>query len=208
LRFDLRLLTTVILFGTAHVLSADCAPDRLLKMTVADQSPGIPPGHFAALPKTIYRYKADFARIEEGWDRVNNIHGLIVVNEPDNWIVDLAKKQGRHTVDAKKPFVVNLPIFVAAPDGTALPTELLGLEYGCETEFFDHWKSPETSSIPGHVKRAFGVNEWMVVLLQQKGASVPSMVFLLHGNDIVATIRYLSYERLAPDLTLFANPRV
>jgi len=46
----------------------------------------------------------------------------------------------------------------------------------------------------------------MVVLLQQKGASVPSMVFLLHGNDIVATIRYLSYERLAPDLTLFAKP--
>ena len=178
-------------------------------MTVANESPGIPPGHFASLPKTIYRYKATFARIEEAVDREHDIHGLIVVNEPDSWIVDLAKKQGRHAVDSKKPFVVHLPIFGDHAEDRDFPTELLGLEFGCETELFDRWKSPEEpfrNDAAGRLKRAFGVNGWLAVLVREKAASVPAMVFLLRGDDIVGVYRYLSYERLPPDPKLFEKP--
>jgi len=177
-------------------------------MTVATESPSIPRGSFASQPKTIYRYRATFARIEEALDRENNIHGRIVVNEPDSWIVNLATKHGNHAIDGTKPFIVRLPVFADHAEDKNFPSELLGLEFGCETEFFDHWRSPEEPfrDDPAHLKRAFGLNGWLAAIVREKGAPVPSTVFLFKGNDIVGAYRYLGYEDVPTDTTLFEKP--
>jgi hypothetical protein len=39
--------------------------------------------------------------------------------------------------------VVHLPVFADRANDKSLPRELLGLELGCETAFFDQFESPE-----------------------------------------------------------------
>lgn len=208
-----KLLATLVIAASflarTPVLAGDCAPGRVVKITVANESPAIPAGNFALKPKTIYRYGATLARIEEEPDREHKIQGLIVVNEPDSWIVNLATKQGTHAVDEKKPFVVRLPVFADHAEDHNFPRELLALEFGCESEFFDHWKSPEEpfrNDPAGRLKRAFGVNDWLAVLVREKSASAPTILFLMKSNEIVGAYRYLSFETVPADATLFAKP--
>jgi hypothetical protein len=202
-------VVAVLLTAPISLNAEECSPGHLIKIVVENQSPAIPKGQFASLPKTIYRYRSNFARIEEANDAANNIHGLIVVNEPDSWIANLATHDGRHAVDQQKPFVVHMPVFAGRAKDKSFPRELLALEFGCEAAFFDRWKSPEEplrGDSAGRLRRAFGVGDWMVVTVREKNASVPSVLFLLRGDDIVDVLHYSSYEILPPDMKLFEKP--
>ena len=176
---------------------------------VEDQSPAIPKGHFESLPKTIYRYQSTFGRIEEANDTANKIHGLIVTNEPDSWIVNLATGEGQHVIDQQKPFVVRMPVFASHAQDKSFPRELLGLEFGCEAAFFDRWKSPEErlrGDSDDRLKRAFGVGDWLAVLLRRPNAASPDTLFLFRREEIVKVLHFVSYENLTPDPQLFARP--
>src|SRR5437016_2362858 len=72
----------------ASRLAAQCSPQKLLRIVTQDASPGVPAGSFATQPKTTYRLGKTFARVEEAEDREHGIHGLVVVNSPDNWMVN------------------------------------------------------------------------------------------------------------------------
>src|SRR5262245_35832646 len=80
--------------------AADCTPHKMVRITYANVAPGLDPRSFAAQPKTLYRLGSKYGRIEERADAVRGVHGLVVVQEPDIWTIDLMKRVGQHIVDA------------------------------------------------------------------------------------------------------------
>jgi hypothetical protein len=79
----------------------------------------------------MYRAGTRYCRVEEASDPDNGIHGLLIINEPDYWMANLATKTGRHGVDPGPAFNCRMPMFADVPD-----KEAAGLEFGLEMEFF------------------------------------------------------------------------
>src|SRR5215813_14036174 len=90
--------------------AAECAPEKMVRIVTRDATPGIDPQSFPALPKTLYRLGNGRGRVEEMPDPARSVHGLIVVNEPDGWIVNLHDKTGRHLVDPGSSLIFRAPI--------------------------------------------------------------------------------------------------
>src|SRR5260370_32539241 len=97
---------------SAVALGQSSPPETMTKLVVRLESPDIPSTSFAAQPKTMYRAGTRYCRIEEWPDIANNIHGLIVINEPDVWLVNRLDKTARHQVDPGPTFNCPMPIFV------------------------------------------------------------------------------------------------
>jgi hypothetical protein len=63
------------------------------------ESPEIPKDSFAAQVKRMYRAGSRYCRTEEGPDLEHGIHGLVVINEPDSWLINRFDKTAKHMVD-------------------------------------------------------------------------------------------------------------
>lgn len=113
-------------------------PKTMTKMVVQLQSPDVPPDSFAAKPKTMYRAGTKYCRIEEVDDPDQNIHELMIVNEPDAWLINLDDHSGRHLVDPGPTLNCRLPMFgdllSALPEDES--KQIAELEFGFEKEFF------------------------------------------------------------------------
>jgi hypothetical protein len=120
------------------ISAAQQPPKTMTKVEVVLQSPDAPVGSFAAKPKVFYRAGNRYCRIEEETDTEHGIHNLLIVNEPDYWMVNLITKTGRHSVDPGPTFNCHLPIFAyATPQSLDEETrEIRQLEFGQEFEFF------------------------------------------------------------------------
>ncbi len=119
-------------------LFAQQTPKTMTKMVVQLQSPDVPADGFGAKPKTMMRAGTKFCRIEEEPDPDHGIHGVIIISEPDVWMVNLATKTAQHMVDSGPTFNCRLQIF--GNRLRELPEEdakrMGGLEFGFEMEFF------------------------------------------------------------------------
>jgi hypothetical protein len=113
-------------------------PKTMTKVEVILGSPAVPAGSFAAKPKVMYRAGDRYCRIEEAPDPDQGIHGLMIINEPDYWMVNLLTSKARHGVDPGPTFNCHLPIFADAanqsPDDES--RQVMQLEFGLELEFF------------------------------------------------------------------------
>jgi hypothetical protein len=126
----------VCLLGSA--LFAQQLPHTMTKIVAQLQSSDVPADSFAAKPKTIFRAGTQYCRVEEAPDPEHGIHGLMIVNEPDAWMVNLATKNAQHMVDPGPTFNCRLPIFAnrisEVPQDEA--KAIGGLEFGNEFDFF------------------------------------------------------------------------
>ena len=77
---------------------AEQSPETMTKLEVILQSPDVPAGSFAAEPKAMYRAGTRYCRIKEAADPEQGIHALAIINEPDDWMVNLLRKTPRHGV--------------------------------------------------------------------------------------------------------------
>jgi hypothetical protein len=110
----------------------------MTKMEVLLQSADTPAGSFAAKPKVMYRAGSQYCRIEEAPDPDHGIHGLMIVNEPNAWMVNLTTNSAQHVVDPGPTFNCRLPMFGSLiqtlPEDEA--KQISGLEFGFEIAFF------------------------------------------------------------------------
>ncbi len=97
-----NLFLAIALFSA--VVVAEDAPKTMTKMEVILGSPGVQPGSFASKPKVMYRAGNRYCRIEEAPDPDNGLHGLLIVSEPDAWVVNLVTKTARHVKDTGPTF--------------------------------------------------------------------------------------------------------
>ena len=119
------------------VLAQD-APRTMSRITVQLDGPEIPQNSFARKPKTIYRAGGTYCRVEEAPDPEHNIRGLLIVNEPNAWLVNLLTKTAQHSVDPGPTFLCHLPVFSGPVPNTPDQVDYakLGLEFGYELEYF------------------------------------------------------------------------
>ena len=91
-----------LIIVTAFLVSlAVCqeTPKSMTRIATRVVEPEPEPGSFAAQTKTCWRAGTKYARIAEAPDAQHHIHALIIIKEPNLWMINLADKSGRHVVD-------------------------------------------------------------------------------------------------------------
>lgn len=198
-------LSSVIAFGQEP-------PRTMTKLVVHLQSPDAPEGSFAAQPKIMYRAGTGFCRIEESADSEHGIHGLLLVNEPDEWLVNLITKSGRHFVDPGPTFNCRLPIFVFGEDiksAADLKKPLMDLEFGRELAFFvNNGAIPSDGpNLQGKSTKVYTVNvaDSQLLLFTNGAPELPVAIARQHG-DVREVYWYGDYAEIPFDGKLFAPP--
>jgi hypothetical protein len=186
-------------------------PDMMTKLTVRLQSPEIPEESFAAKPKTMYRAGKGYCRTEELPDPEQGIHGLMIINEPDVWMVNLLTKAAQHYVDSGPTFNCRMPIFRGEQVKSAgdLKRPFLDLEFGRELAYF---KGKGATPKQGPVLRdnptsvyAADVGDSQLFLFTTGTPERPWAVTRQYG-DKREIFWYGIYEQLPFDPKLFAKP--
>ncbi len=203
-----------LMIGAIFVCSrAGAAESQMTKIVSRMIGPQIPPGSFAAKPKTLYLAGEKYARVEEQPDSEHGIHGLMITNEPDSWIINLADKTGRHIVDPGPTFVVHSPIFwIPKSKGQPDPDkEFKDLEFGKEVQFFhDHGaRELETREVDGKNCKATSLKSGSqeVTLLLDSSTGKPYQIDIMKDGKLDFSVRYLSHETNLPfQRSLFEPP--
>jgi hypothetical protein len=198
-------IIAVILLGLAP--ESDSTPMKMTHMLVQLSGTDIPASSFAARPKEIWRASNQYCRIDEQPDLENGIHGRMIMNEPDVWMVNLADNTARHFVDPGPTFDCKLPIF--AEDVDSAKSKVGELEFGREFRFF---QVNGATSIDGP-KLSFKVDAYELKigdstlrLVDRDDTHSPILVAHYRGQR-VRQIRYQFWDDQIPfDPSFFAKP--
>jgi len=191
-------------------LAADETPKTMTKIEVHLEGPEVMAGSFLAKPKVIYRAGTRYCRAEEAEDTENKIHGLLIVDEPDAWMVNLYDKSARHVVDPGPAFNCRLPIFAKADskdEGAFLYEEL---QFGNELKFF---KQMGATGQPGPEEGGKKTTQYTIEIGNTRFAmftiSTPDERPLAVARTVGAKAKvfvYTAYEENPFDPKLFAKP--
>jgi len=199
----------LVVAGFFLVTHAFCQeiPKTMVKITTRVLEPVPEPGSFVSQPKTLWRAGIKYARIAEAPDTQHHIHGLMIVNEPNVWMINLFYKSGRHIVDSGPTFDVHLPIF-QTPEEAKM--KLGELEFGGELDFFtkNNAKPSAGEVINGKATDRYDVivSGRKLVLWMDTKSKKPVRVSLERGMG-TQTIEYLTYDDELPfDPSMFQPP--
>ncbi len=183
-------------------------PETMLRMVVRLMGPGIKPNSFSALPKTIYRAGANFARIEDPPDSRQQIQKLTVIAQPDAYSVNLIDKKGTHVVDQGSQADLHLPIVLPFDPKHQLP-KLDRLEFGEEYDFFEEAGATAEAGPSINAKPTDGLRlqspSGNALLILRGGTHTP---VLLSWETKAGTYKYeyIEYTEKPFDITLFTKP--
>src|SRR5258706_14812758 len=111
-------------------LTAQAVEDRMLYVEFQLAGKQIAADSFDAQTKKVWRIGANYLRFEDAPNPQTKIHGLIIVAEPDIWIVDRNTNQAQHTIDPGPNYKIQFPLFASQTS-----PKLRGLEFGSELEY-------------------------------------------------------------------------
>lgn len=182
----------------------------MTKLVVKLESPEIPKVSFAAQAKRMYRAGSRYCRTEENPDLEHGIHGLVVINEPDSWLINRFDKTAKHMVDPGPTYNCRMPIFVNREDlKSAEAKALMELEFGREFEFF---KPRSGTPKPGPVLRekatmvySTQAGDWQLFLFTAGDPEAPVAV-IRKSHKTREIIWYGEYAQIPFDAKLFAKP--
>lgn len=180
----------------------------MIKMVVRLMGPGVKPGTFAALPKTIYRAGAHYARIEDAPDARQGMQKLTVIAEPDAYSVNLIDKKGTHAIDQGGTNDLHLPV-VLPLDPKRLLATLDRLEFGDELDFFEQAGAakeagPIINAKPTDAYR-LKTADGSAVLVVRSGTQVP-VTLSWDSHDGTYTYEFITYQEVPFDASLFVKP--
>jgi len=196
----------------ASLTLAQDAPKTMSKITVLLDGSEVPQNSFVRKPKTMYRAGSTYCRAEEVLDPENNIQGLLIVNEPNAWMVNLATKTAQHVVDPGPTFHCHLPIFSGPVPNTQDEVDYakVGLEFGYELEYFK--KMGAVRQAPGPILQKqqtvayfLDIGKTRFALFTYGPNEFPLLVAHTVG-DKGEMFWYSSYGQVAFDPKLFAKP--
>jgi hypothetical protein len=201
------ILTSVAVFPlTSEAIDRVCSPASMLKVVASMEVPDAPKGHFVRVPKTLYRYGERYGRIEEARNPETRLHLLIVVSEPDIWIVDLAGRRGDYQKDNGPTYYFRSVIF---GDPSIRSRLINSLEFGCEIEWLRQAGAKITpASHPefGAVQKiTYSEGDETMQLFAQSG--VPKRLEIHRNGTLYVAVNYLEYvPGMRFDKSLFSRP--
>ncbi len=198
------LALSVVLFSQENRAKA---PETMTKMVVRLMGPGIKPGSFSALPKTIYRAGEQYARIEDPPDARQRIEKLTIIVGVDAYSVNLIDRKGTHAI-AQGSHNLYLPIVLPLDPRHKLG-KLDSIEFGSEYDFFQaagatHVTGPVINAKPTdgyELKTPSGV----ATLVTRGGTETP-VTLSWQTSDGTYKYEYITYEDVPFDAGLFAKP--
>lgn len=198
----------VLLAGTVY---AQQPPKTMTKMVVQLQASDIAPGSFATRPKTIYRAGTRYCRVEEQPDPEHGIHELMIINEPDAWMINLDNKTAKHIVDSGPTTNCRLPIFASSLSDVPADEakQIAGLEFGFEREFFRNNGAKPTRGpeLQGQQTTAYSLQFGDISLaLFTYGTPDRPLALAWTRGDKHDIFWYSGYGQVDFDPSLFARP--
>ena len=202
-----------VFFFAFVLLSVAADPDQpqtMKKMITRLSGEAVKNDAAALRPRTLYRAAKKYLRLEEEADPNIGWHRLIVMNEPDSWLINLEDQTGRHYLDKGPEFYTKAPIFWGS-DGKP-ESDFEGLEIGEEKEFFGsaRARSLGTRTVEGNKCKALSIvkGHSEVILYLEEKTEKPYQIDLLKDGRSIESLRYLSYEAELPfDPSLFEPPK-
>jgi hypothetical protein len=210
----MRTLCLFLLLATT-TLTAPGTPKTMTKIEAHLEGPQVMAGSFSAKPKVIYRADARYCRLEEAQDTENKIHGLLIVNEPDAWMVNLYDKSAQHMVDPGPTFNCKLPIFATLDSKDEAGILYQDLQFGSELKFF---KKMGAAGQPGPDEAGKKTTQYTIeigstrfVMLTIKGPDEKTpnerpLAVGRAGGDKGEVFIYTAYDEIPFDPKLFAKP--
>lgn len=182
-------------------------PTKMISMIVQMSGTDIPADSFAAKPKVIWRASNQYCRIDEEPDTASGIHGRMIINEPDAWLVNLADSTARHIVDKGPTFNCKLPIF--ATDEEMAKSKIGELEFGREIKFF---QANGAKSVDGP-KLSFKTDSYelrvgdsILSLVERDDIHAPLTIGMISATRSLQ-VRYLLWDDQTPfKRAVFAKP--
>lgn len=167
--------------------------------------PEVPEGHFALAPREMWRLGTRYLRMEEPPDPEKGVHILIIVDEPNSFLINRTNQRGIHMVDPGPTFNVHMPIFQFPRT-----SELSKLEFGRELEFFETRKAQAMPNVNdgGTRYKAYQleIEGALLILFTHKASGLPAQLSL-ESKQSSYWVQYEVYETgLEPDMNLFAVP--
>jgi hypothetical protein len=202
------ILIASVLPGAWAAGGGEDQPSTMIRMVVRVMGPGIKPGTYAALPKTIYRAGAHHARIEDPPDPRQRIQKLTIISEPDAYSVNLITKRGTHAVDQGGPDDLHLPVVLPFDPKHRLP-KLDRLEFGDEYSFFEDagatkQAGPVINGKPTDALRLAEADGTAVLVLRSE-TEIP-VTLTWQARDGQYKYEYIEYKELPYDPSLFKKP--
>jgi hypothetical protein len=198
----IRILFTLLV--SLLSLGAQAADDKMLYVEYRLVSATITPESFDAQIKKVWRLGGEFLRFEDAPNPQTKMHGLIIVAEPDIWIVDRNTNQGEHTVDPGPVFRIHFPLLASETS-----RKLRELEFGHELEFFHDNGATELGSqeVDGQKCKLFRLEtDGREVTLFVKTDDTPWQVNV-KSADYEYAVRFLRYDaQRRPEKALFQLP--
>lgn len=198
----IRLMTTLLL--ASLTLGAQAADDKMLFAAYRVVSADLPASSPEAQSRKIWRLGKEFLRFEDVPNPETKAHILIIVHEPDIWVIDRNKGQGQHAIDPGPKYAVHFPIF---------PREqsegLKQLEFGSELKFFQDNGARELASqtVDGIKCKLYRLQlDDRELTLFLKPDSLPLQIEV-QSAGIKYAVRFLRYDpNQKPDMSLFKVP--
>lgn len=186
-----------------------CAPAQLFRAVVRNVTPGLMAADRAAAPRTMYRLGDRFMRTEEEPDTQSGDQTIVIVAEPDLYVLNPARRQARHGRDPGPDLVVKAPIL---PPTFDLPEAFKGLEFGCEPDWVArNAPQPQRMANWGGAMAAFHqatIGEHTIVVLMDQRRNEPLVVSYARQGKPVLVIRYQDYRTGLPERPrLFDAPK-
>src|SRR5262245_16259092 len=166
----------------------------------------IKPGSFEASVRKLWRYTDSYARLEEAPNPQTGIHGLLISNAPNSYLINQYTKVARHVVDRGPTYNVVIPVFPSEREG-----KLKQLQMGRELAFFRANGAGPAQDEPidtamCSVLRA-KIEDSEIKLFLDKESQQPRQVSIRNSRSEYA-VRYVRYRTdLAVDLSLFSVPK-
>jgi hypothetical protein len=177
----------------ALLLAAEPQPS-MLRVVVRNVSEDLSPSNFARKPKTMFRLGTCCLRVEEELDSVARLHILVIINEPNMWMINQVDREAKHVVDPGPTFIVHA--LILEEQG------LEGLEFGQEMAYMKtHGASREgpfscaTGRCQRYVAQSGG---YRVSLVTSLPGDKPTEIRITRPKGGPVTIVYDAYENGLP----------
>lgn len=185
-------------------LAAQGADDKMLYVEYRLAAKQIAADSFDAQTKKVWRIGKDYLRFEDAPNPQTKIHGLIIVAEPDIWIVDRNTNQAQHTADPGPNYKIHFPLFASETS-----EKLRELEFGQELEYFHQngAKELQAQDVDGIRCKLLRLDiDDREVTLFLKTNDTPLQI-VVKSPEYEYAMRFLRYEAdRKPDKSLFQLP--
>jgi hypothetical protein len=205
-KLGLGIFVAVVVLASSNLVIAADPPQKMIHAIIQMSGSDITSDSFSAKPKTFWRAANKYCRVDEEPDAANGIHGRLVVDEPDAWLINLQDNTAKHLLDHGPTFNCKLPIF--AFDQEMAKSKIGSLEVGHELEFF---RENGATRIDGPKLQfeanyyALDIDGWGLRLVERVDIHAPIMIGLMRGEKLYQA-RYLLWEEVPFDPQLFAKP--